>query len=64
VKAFHFLKKIPGMEEEQLQIGDKVNFPRRGQTAFVHYTATTRENEKIDSSRDRGKYFQFKVGLG
>ena len=42
--------------------------PRRGQTAVVHYTGWLYESgvkgKKFDSSVDKGKPFEFKVGQG
>ena len=42
-------------------------FPKAGQTVTVHYTGWLDEicakGEKFDSSRDRGKPFQFKLGV-
>lgn len=42
--------------------------PRRGQTAVVHYTGWLYDNgtrgKKFDSSLDKGKPFEFKVGQG
>jgi peptidylprolyl isomerase len=42
--------------------------PRRGQTAVVHYTGWLYEGgnkgKKFDSSVDKGKPFEFKVGQG
>jgi len=38
--------------------------PKPGQTVTCHYVLTLQSGQKIDSSRDRGQPFQFKIGKG
>ena len=39
-------------------------FPKPGQTVSCHYVLTLENGKKIDSSRDRGEPFTFKIGKG
>lgn len=38
--------------------------PRNGQTISVHYTGTLQDGTKFDSSHDRGKPYEFRLGSG
>ncbi len=38
--------------------------PQRGQTVSVHYTGTLESGKQFDSSRDRGKPADFRIGVG
>ena len=52
-----------GLEYEDIQEGTGAS-PATGQTAVVHYVGTLTNGKKFDSSRDRGKPFSFRVGVG
>jgi peptidylprolyl isomerase len=50
-----------GLKYTDLRVGTGAR-PRIGQTAVVHYTGTFPGGKKFDSSRDRGKPFEFVLG--
>ena len=49
---------------ESISPGDNLNFPSAGSVVQVHYTARLSTGEKFDSSRERGRIFEFTVGSG
>jgi FK506-binding protein 1 len=60
----HFLIKNMGVTKQVLKAGDGVHFPKKGDTVTMHYTGTFTDGKKFDSSLDRGKPFQTKIGVG
>ncbi|PAV63472.1 hypothetical protein WR25_01426 [Diploscapter pachys] len=53
-----------GVDIETIQAGDGATFPKNGQTVTCHYVLTLPNGKKVDSSRDRGQPFKFKIGKG
>jgi len=53
-----------GVETETIKEGDGSTFPKKGQKVKCHYVLTLENGKKIDSSRDRGSPFEFKIGCG
>ncbi|KAK8814846.1 FKBP-type peptidyl-prolyl cis-trans isomerase Fkh1 [Blastocystis sp. ATCC 50177/Nand II] len=53
-----------GFEKEVLKAGDGVHFPKVGDTLTMHYTGTLTSGKVFDSSRTRGRPFQFVIGIG
>merc|ERR1711990_97026 len=53
-----------GVDIETIKPGDGANFPPKGCKVQVHYTGTLTNGNKFDSSRDRGKPFEFILGQG
>lgn len=52
-----------GLKYVDLQVGEGAT-PQKGQTVTVHYTGTLEDGTQFDSSRDRGRPFQFRIGVG
>ena len=54
-----------GVEVVTQQAGDGTNYPKTGDMLTMHYVGTLKDGgQKFDSSRDRGKPFQFVIGIG
>ncbi|EEH56736.1 uncharacterized protein MICPUCDRAFT_17740 [Micromonas pusilla CCMP1545] len=56
-----------GVEIATTTHGDGVTFPKTGQTVTAHYVGAlpqTRRDPEFDSSRKRGRPFQFTIGVG
>uniref|UniRef100_A0AC35FYV8 Peptidylprolyl isomerase n=1 Tax=Panagrolaimus sp. PS1159 TaxID=55785 RepID=A0AC35FYV8_9BILA len=62
--GYYLVIIIMPVEIETLKEGNGSTFPQKGQTVTCHYVLTLQNGKKVDSSRDRGKPFQFKIGKG
>ncbi|ETV84829.1 hypothetical protein H257_03913 [Aphanomyces astaci] len=52
------------LELATVKPGDGTNFPKDGDTVRVHYLGKLADGMLFDSSRERGRTFEFKVGVG
>ena len=52
-----------GLQYVVIAEGDGAS-PQAGQRVFVHYVGTLEDGTKFDSSRDRGRPFDFTIGRG
>lgn len=57
------MKTDSGLEYENTKEGDGAE-AQAGQKVSVHYTGTLTDGTKFDSSRDRGRPFEFTLGVG
>ncbi|CAL8250375.1 unnamed protein product [Boreogadus saida] len=53
-----------GVEIETTKPGDGQTFPKKGQTAVVHYVGKLTNGTTFDSSRNRDSPFKFRIGCG
>jgi len=61
--AYPVERSPSGLEWQDVEVG-KGPLASAGRTAVVHYTGWLTNGRKFDSSRDRGKPFEFRVGGG
>jgi len=57
------IKTNSGLEYKDVTLGDGEQ-PKKGDKVVVHYTGTLEDGTKFDSSKDRGKPFEFNIGVG
>ncbi|GMG39119.1 unnamed protein product [Ambrosiozyma monospora] len=55
---------MSGLKIEQIVPGDGKTYPKSGDLITVHYTGKLTNGKQFDSSRSRGKPFQFQIGQG
>ena len=56
---------FPSFFQDVMKAGDGENFPKKGDKLSMHYVGTlASDGTKFDSSRDRGKPFNFSIGKG
>ncbi|UZJ56178.1 hypothetical protein CBS101457_005498 [Exobasidium rhododendri] len=53
-----------GVTIESISAGDGKNYPKAGDTVSMHYVGTLLSGKGFDSSRERGKPFETKIGVG
>uniref|UniRef100_A0A7S1XY78 peptidylprolyl isomerase n=1 Tax=Phaeomonas parva TaxID=124430 RepID=A0A7S1XY78_9STRA len=53
-----------GLMKKILREGYSDDVPQTGQEVWAHYTGTLEDGSKFDSSRDRGRAFNFVIGTG
>lgn len=56
--------KDGGVLKQILKEGEGDEYPAPGSVVKVHYTGTLLDGTQFDSSRDRGKPFEFNLGKG
>ena len=59
----NFVTTESGLKYIDLKVGDGAT-PKPGDKVIVHYTGTLENGSKFDSSRDRNRPFEFKLGAG
>jgi len=52
-----------GLQYKDIIVG-KGGSPQKGDKVVVHYTGTLEDGTKFDSSKDRGRPFEFAIGVG
>ena len=52
------------MTVNTISAGDGEHFPKQGDTLKMHYVGRLKDGTQFDSSRDKGKLFQFVIGIG
>ena len=64
LKAIETVELVPGHLKKEIIMAGAGGTPEKGNNVTAHYSGKLLDGSDFDSSRQRGRPFQFKIGIG